>query len=254
MKKGCHKMIKKFQCTKCGNCCKNFTGGQPQDKTEIPNIQPGGLIQLSEPTLVLYDWEKDLFPKKNIEPFWAFFDSKNEQTIIFKYTLNLNTCPFLKDGSCSIYDKRPIMCRSYPCNMNSINGQMNLDTQHGFCEGEVTATELRKILSLPKENDVTVNGKDLRQKLYERYGDSYVYSFMQEEIDKATLTVLMNLFQKGFLKFAIPGYNLNFLVRRMKNSKQVNVSEIIKQYGTIDMKTLFSTEFEKFKEQLSNRS
>jgi Fe-S-cluster containining protein len=79
------------------------------------------LVNPNNSGLALFFDEKELLIKEaknkgielSIKPFRAFM-AKNNKIIVFKWFLNHDACPFLINDSCAIYDKRPLICRSFP--------------------------------------------------------------------------------------------------------------------------------------------
>jgi Fe-S-cluster containining protein len=95
----------KFECKKCGKCC-----------TIIKNNEKsmGGLP--------LFEWEKEELEKIALEngiklmigPTDLVFDKKSNSYICINFSLKQEPCVFLKDNKCSIYEKRPFICRYFP--------------------------------------------------------------------------------------------------------------------------------------------
>jgi Fe-S-cluster containining protein len=92
-------MIEKFECKKCGRCCRNFGGFLP-----------------------IWGWEADELKKiakeKNIslelKPAELWADEKTGLVWCFQIRLANEPCPFLLDNQCSIYKNRPLICKSFP--------------------------------------------------------------------------------------------------------------------------------------------
>ncbi len=95
----------KFECKQCGKCC--------------------SIIKNSEKSiggLPLFEWEKEelerLASEKGIKleigPTDLVFDKKSNSYICINFSLKQEPCPFLKDNKCSIYEKRPLICRYFP--------------------------------------------------------------------------------------------------------------------------------------------
>ena len=85
-----------FQCQGCAKCCTN-------------------LIIDDEAGLLLLPEETHYFPADMISPCQAVgsYPGDSKFTII-TYQLNRNICPKLNDNKCTIYENRPITCRSFP--------------------------------------------------------------------------------------------------------------------------------------------
>jgi len=73
-----------FKCVRCGLCCRNDI---PLDYDEVAS----GLFET----------------KEGSEHSWSFTNK-------FIKKVYEDACPYFKDGGCSIYDKRPVVCRKYP--------------------------------------------------------------------------------------------------------------------------------------------
>ena len=82
-----------FNCTSCGNCCKT----------------PGGAVAISESEMK----ELSNFLKLEISDFI------NQYCISRNGKINLKeqedtACIFLQDNRCTVYEARPIQCRTFP--------------------------------------------------------------------------------------------------------------------------------------------
>lgn len=103
-------MVKNFECLKCGKCCKNF--GSNSSFSGLP----------------LFEWEKEEFEKLakekgiclKISPTNVIYDKKSKTYVNISYFMENQPCPFLKENKCSIYQKRPIVCRSFPLARNPL--------------------------------------------------------------------------------------------------------------------------------------
>ena len=104
----------KFECKKCGECCKKFgVGGY----------------------LPLWEWEarklKEIAKKKNlslnIQPIDMIYDKKSSFALFAQYALVQEPCPFLIDNKCSIYENRPLVCRSFPLYETPLLKEGNID-------------------------------------------------------------------------------------------------------------------------------
>lgn len=89
-------------CSSCtAKCCKNYDVFIDHEDLKISD-------DLSFIKIIEYDKSYGYVPK-----FVLWKDSKKK-----KWVLCLNNpdkiCQFLKDDRCSIYDKRPLICRTYP--------------------------------------------------------------------------------------------------------------------------------------------
>ena len=81
-------------CIKCGRCCSNLRIGD------------------EEAGLTLFPDEVHLFPEDKIRPHLG--KGTSSPSMIFTYQHTENVCIHLIDNMCSIYEDRPLMCRSFP--------------------------------------------------------------------------------------------------------------------------------------------
>ncbi|MBS3097151.1 YkgJ family cysteine cluster protein [Candidatus Woesearchaeota archaeon] len=108
--------IPKFECRKCGNCCKVLS---TKPLKETPYFMDRIIICVANTTLPMHDWEMGEFKKKGydnlIVPSKIIYDLNSNKSIIIEYTLTQNNCPQLENNLCSIYENRPLVCKSFPC-------------------------------------------------------------------------------------------------------------------------------------------
>ena len=95
------------ECEKCGRCCSNLRIGD------------------EESGLTLFPEEIHMFPEETIRPHLGKGESSPIE--IFSYQHTENICVNLKDNLCSVYESRPLMCRSFPVKIG-VNG---LTFSHG---------------------------------------------------------------------------------------------------------------------------
>jgi len=82
------KYLSKYDCTKCGNCCK------------LP-------VTLNQEEVKIIAKYLDISYKKMIKKYI-------ERNTAEGFLLKGRVCPFLNKKKCSIYNYRPEVCRSYP--------------------------------------------------------------------------------------------------------------------------------------------
>ena len=121
----------RFKCTGCGGCC---TG-------------PDGYVFLGESDLKSlakhFDLSNDQFCKKYtrvVEGKLALIDKNS-----------LGDCIFLKDNRCSVYDARPVQCRTFPWWVHNLETPDDWENAAKSCEGinhpeapVVSSLEIRK--------------------------------------------------------------------------------------------------------------
>lgn len=77
----------------------------------------------NDSTIGIFEWELqrliDLGKNQNkivkIEPFLVIYDSIIKKGLVLIWNLDHDDCPFItSENICSIYEKRPLICQSYP--------------------------------------------------------------------------------------------------------------------------------------------
>lgn len=134
-----------FNCLKCGDCCRNIIGS-------IGNASFG---------LYLNENEAKYFPQELVVPLFRSGDH------IFAYQLTATDCPMLKDGSCSIYENRPLGCRAFPlkdlgvidfttCRYTSQNKLCSWDTRSFTIEADAIRREIDEANSSPEPTHIYI--------------------------------------------------------------------------------------------------
>lgn len=186
----------KFECKKCGWCCKNFS-------------QNKGISGLP-----LFEWEKDKFEKlaekKGIklyfQPTDLIFDKRSGKHICITFSMENEPCPFLENNQCSIYSERPIVCRSFPLAKSPLlpsrKGVLDLS---GFMKCKHFDNEQFMIheLGLEKEGKgVKLDKSFLVKKYSEVYGDEpLIYSSIKQIIEMFIDDSIKNLINEKKVKF-----------------------------------------------------
>jgi len=129
-KKGSWSINLPFLCSKCGVCC-----------TLDDFLTAGEVIAKPEAYPEVYLKLKDLF--RLLGDIFETDEAKYEQYI------KQNTCPFLADKFCSIYEIRPIGCRLFP---NTTFGMLTHN-----CEALNRFKKMRRILKKGKNAKETFN-------------------------------------------------------------------------------------------------
>ena len=120
-----------FICTQCGECChireKKDISSEEEKNYHAYMYKNFGIVymaKMSEITINVWPEEKELLEKEAenrnikllIRPKRAFYDSKDNALVIIDYFIDHDICPFFdtKKKTCTVYDIRPTICRSYP--------------------------------------------------------------------------------------------------------------------------------------------
>ncbi len=144
--------MEKFECTQCGNCCR-FAGpeeAQVEAMGPFYTVSGGDFVGLP-----LFGWEGKRFREKaevKLLPQTFLVDKKNKQLIVMRWVLAHNECPMLKEGKCTAYGARGLVCRSFPV-LNS--GLENIQVQKKFLptsSKDCPAADLTKIPRPAKAN------------------------------------------------------------------------------------------------------
>ncbi|MHA1340084.1 MAG: YkgJ family cysteine cluster protein [Promethearchaeota archaeon] len=127
-----NKKFLRFKCTRCGRCCSDpntFINITCFDiKRIIKGLRLGGSEILKY--IAFYKFDDDSSTAHNLIERLVYSPIKTEKGIAFIGLLRNedNTCIFLKNNSCIIYQFRPMICRSFPftfdlknLNLNDIN-------------------------------------------------------------------------------------------------------------------------------------
>ena len=87
------------ECVKCGRCCSHLRIGD------------------EESGLTLFPDEIHLFPEEKVRPHLG--KGENDASMIFTYQHTENVCVHFIDNMCNIYERRPLMCRSFPVRLGA---------------------------------------------------------------------------------------------------------------------------------------
>lgn len=108
----------RFKCTGCGKCCTGKPG-----VVWVTEEEMAGMAKLLSISV-------ELFRRRYIR----FID--NRFALIEKKITEVQyDCIFLKDNKCSVYQARPIQCRTYPWWQQNLNSQESWDLAAQECEG-----------------------------------------------------------------------------------------------------------------------
>jgi len=103
-----------FRCLECGECCRRL-------------LIDSRLIRKGLP---LFPDECGLFPRELIRPGVGIGQPGEPGFRVISYQMTEMVCPHLDEGSCGIWQTRPVVCRSYP--------YMPVVTQGGYVTKEAS--------------------------------------------------------------------------------------------------------------------
>ena len=166
---------KTFVCTQCGECC-HIRENKNIDHVEEKNyhnymFKHFGIIylaKLTDITINISPNEKKVLDKiakekditLNIKPKRAVYDQKNHQLIIIDYFIDHDICPFFdkKHKSCTVYNFRPYICRSYPLTSTKSYGKCIFKKLDYSAYGE-------ELLYAKKLEDIITKQKSILRKM-----------------------------------------------------------------------------------------
>ena len=170
--------VREFKCQKCGHCCRVFGN--------ISNCLP------------LWEWEvnrlKELAKQKrisfNVKPVDLVFDKRTNLAVCVHYWLDA-PCPFLINNECSIYEKRPLVCKGFPMVNNPFFSGKTFDLNIGDCNA-FTFDEFKLAIKGNIENTITQLPKqEIAEKYKKFFGEEiFINSFIIEQI-KAYIDMMM---------------------------------------------------------------
>ena len=112
----------KFECLKCGECCRNIRGRIEEEDKEfiktnffgkMPIIQ---IFPIENMSLSIWEWEAKKLKKRaeelgidaSIKPFRVLFDLNKNESVIISYFLDHDNCPFLENNACLVLRRQTI--------------------------------------------------------------------------------------------------------------------------------------------------
>ena len=244
----------KFQCSQCGKCCSRIRGSMSSSDLEFLEEHAfGGLpvVQLNparKTSFPLWDWEAKRFRKwqdeigidAKIMPSKAILDLNSSKAIIVSYQMDYDSCPFLREGKCSIYyTQRAYVCRMFPFNrgpfLNLGHGQNKIKKEELFGECGGMNGIMPKIPEGPGA---------MAEFLANAFPDGSFVNAVQNDIIIEWLNkTIIELVKSRKIRPAI-NYPYDFLLRRIKNSSQTDFADFLVDIGYLT---------EKEKEDLTNR-
>lgn len=215
----------KFECIKCGICCKNLIG-KIKESSLLASGEHLNAVFLAQPIdkigLSVFDWEKEIMEEEGRKldiqvrflPLHFLVDKIDEKAVVLSWMLSHINCPFLKNDECLIYEKRPLICRSYPITFLEIKKSFD-----GFDIDIEISKECPKIVEI--EFDENVYFDEFVRKYYEIYGETF---------KDAVLLFLVNSFVRNLIKILIEK-DLIFVGR----IEEINVKKMFEQkVGFVD--------------------
>lgn len=211
--------MEKFKCKKCGFCCSNFG----KDKA-----------------LPFFEWEISKIKKEaekrsiklRIKPLNLMFDKKLGIYFFPQYGMLNEPCPFLKNNKCSIYHKRPLVCKMFPVVKNPLVIKQKADIDcFNFCPNY----DIKLFL---KENSEK-NFKELNSIYNKIFGKANKFSFKASSASNQIDKIILNLIKQKKIELRKPSEIeeeifkavpvLEFLIKAGHITKKQK-SELIKKF------------------------
>ncbi|MFH0961236.1 MAG: YkgJ family cysteine cluster protein [archaeon] len=113
---------KEFSCSRRGCCCENLPKAKLRRDFWDARRGPFYLAaRKASEGISIFDWEVDRLKKEavkkekklTLERQFVLFPESG-LPVVANWLWVVENCPFLEEGKCSIYGKRPLMCRQFP--------------------------------------------------------------------------------------------------------------------------------------------
>lgn len=141
-----------FSCLGCGECCRGEDNSVLVFPREIRYIQKATGLS----------WPEVAAPPEEGE-----WDRKGSfHTLEWRLTKKGQSCRFYQDGGCSVYQVRPLLCRTYPFYLD--RGKLTCSECRGL-EGEIKPLEAERMAELLIARQITELEEAIA--LLERYQD-----------------------------------------------------------------------------------
>lgn len=139
--------------------------------------------------IIFEDFEKVY---KNF-PILFIFGNLNYIKPVILLTNGKDFCPYLKDFKCTIYEYRPMVCKTYPLSPN-LDNRIYIDTN---CP-EVSLENKNKTLII-KNNKLT---KAYKNNIFSTYQEKYIEMHEKlEELDKTSFEKILTINNQEFYQY-----------------------------------------------------
>ena len=171
----------KFECKNCGACCTKFgvMGALPFFEWEIIKVKKEA------------DKRKI---KLNIQPINLMLDEISGLYFFPQYGMFNEPCPFLGQGKCLIYSKRPYVCRMFPLIKIPLFEEIKIKFDwFSFCPN----FDLKKFVE--ETNSENLNQEELNKK-FEEFGECNRVCFRATRTRNKLDEIIKRLIDKGKVK------------------------------------------------------
>ena len=229
-------MTAMFKCIQCGQCCSHIRGmissGDKEFLKEyaygkMPLVQMQPIEKISFP---LWDWEAKRFKEwqgevdGKIKESRVVFDLNTNKTVVVAYFMDSDSCPFLADKKCLIYDKkRAYVCRLFPFNKGPFletGAGLNKKGMFGSCAA------LSKLFDeIPEELNEMV--RFLNEAMPEELLNVVQNDIIAEWVNKT----IIELIKAKKIRPAM-NYPYNLLLKRVENSEKIDFTDFLVELGS----------------------
>jgi|TARA_B100001971_G_scaffold189118_1_gene190947 Fe-S-cluster containining protein len=224
----------KFVCEQCGKCCSKIRGKLSKDEEDFLRENAFGkmplfqLIPIEETSFPLWDWEAKRFKEwekevginAKIRPSRAVYDLDGNKTIVVTYHMDSDSCPFLTEKKCLIYDKpRAFVCRLFPFQRTPF-----LDIDEKPEPGELLGScpvVMRDLDKIPKDKDEMIKW------FSEYFEDGSFLNAVQNDITIAWVNKTIVELCKSKVIRPTMNYPYDKLLKRAENSEKVDLMDFL---------------------------
>ncbi|MFC1768351.1 YkgJ family cysteine cluster protein [Nanoarchaeota archaeon] len=225
-----------FVCQQTGKCCSHIRGFIGEKEKEffeefaygkLPLVQ---IIPIEKISFPLWDWEAKRFiegaNKKNIDhkigPSRVVFDQLENQTIIFTYSIDSDSCTFLNSGKCEIYQDRAFICRLFPFQKSPFlktDDEFSKESLFGSCPS------IKHIVP-----NIPENFKDMIKFLHQNFGNNFESAVENDHITSWINQTIIDLMKQKVIKPTM-NYPYEFLLKRIEKSKKIDLTDFLIEKG-----------------------
>ncbi len=227
----------KFTCQACGSCCSKIRGKLSEEEEKFLKEYGYGkmplvnVVPLEKISFPLWDWEAKRFKRwqkevdidAKIKPSRVVFDLDSNKTIIVTYYMDSDRCPLLlKDGKCSIYNKkRAYICRFFPFQRTPfLDAGANPGDMFGTCPAIEDIVPF-----LPTSN------QELIKSLYDSFGDNFLNAIQNDIITEWVNKTVIDAWKKHNKIRPAIDYPHEKLLKRIENSEKIDFTDFLVENG-----------------------
>ena len=245
-----------------GCCCKNLSERYTSKNKEIvKQFNESGpmyiLLNPDEITLPISCYEVlpliNIAKEKGIDfnprPSNVLIDDKRKKVLVLMYDLGYADCPFLdKNNACSIYEDRPLICRTYPFEY-SVKGNMAIYTANECVRVDRDYFN-KSIGSLDNPRPV----KETRQDIIKYFGkETFTYAMMSDILySRQSVAIKYFIDNKDNPFFRIVRKPLRFMERKLSGFEFIPFNVFLRNVDVEEVKGLSFIADGKFYENLKN--